>query len=177
MGRMPACGGASEDIGYGVAVSGVNVYLTGTIFNANTNSQSVLFGGTGLTAGTVPQFGASSTAGADIVVAKYTDNGRTATLDWTQVGGGTGLDIAQGIAVNGVNVYITGSIGNTRNNTSSVLFGGSGTTAGIAMQAGATSTLNADIVVAKYIDNGSSAALGWTQVGGGLWPMMATVLL
>ena len=160
-------GGTDADLGYGVAVSGTSVYLTGTILNSAANAKNVLFGGAGSTAGTAPQHGASPTATADLVVAKYTDNGSSATLGWTQVGGGTAIDSGQGIAVNGTSVYVTGYLTNSLANAGSVLFGGSGSTSGTAPQYGAASSFNRDVVVAKYLDNGPTATLGWTQVGGG----------
>ncbi|RSK42854.1 T9SS type A sorting domain-containing protein [Hymenobacter perfusus] len=160
-------GGTSNDQGLGIAVSGSSVYVTGYITNTTTNTNLVRFGGTGTTAGTVVQHGASSTNSQDLVVAEYTDNGTTATLGWTQVGGGTGTDLGLGIAVSGSSVYVTGYIRNTTGNTSGVLFGGTGTTAGTVQVNGATATSSSDLVVVKYTDNGTTATLGWTQVGGG----------
>ncbi|WBA41475.1 T9SS type A sorting domain-containing protein [Hymenobacter canadensis] len=160
-------GGTGTDFGQGLAVSGISVYVTGYITNNTANSTGVLFGGTGTTAGTVQVNGASATSSQDLVVAKYTDNGATATLGWTQVGGGTSGDIGFGLAVSGTSVYVTGVIVNTTANASGVLFGGTGTTAGTVQVNGATATNSFDLVVAKYIDNGATATLGWTQVGGG----------
>jgi hypothetical protein len=160
-------GGTDEDYGYGIAVSGANVYVTGHITNTTTDAQAVRFGGNGTTSGTVPQYGASATSSTDIVVARYTDNGLTATLGWTQVAGGSGPDIGYGLAVSGSSVYLTGQLTNSSANGSGVRFGGSGTTAGTAVQSGANAGITQDLVVAKYTDNGATASLGWTQVGGG----------
>ena len=160
-------GGTGNDIGYAVAVSGGSVYVTGTITNTTANAYGVLFGGTGTTAGTVQVNGASGTNSQDLVLAKYTDNGSSATLAWTQVGGGTGTDNGQGMAVSGGSVYVTGTITNSTANANGVLFGGTGTTAGTVQVNGATSSSSNDLVLAKYTDNGSSATLAWTQVGGG----------
>ena len=63
--------------------------------------------------GTVPQYGAISNTNSDIVVAKYTDQGNSAAVSWTQIGGGTRSDYGQGIAVRGTNVYATGFITNS----------------------------------------------------------------
>ncbi|MCB2409370.1 LamG-like jellyroll fold domain-containing protein [Hymenobacter lucidus] len=160
-------GGANADQGNGIAVSGGSVYVTGYIQNNTANASGVLFGGTGTTPGTVQVNGASGTNSADLVVAKYTDNGPTATLSWTQVGGGAGTDLASGIAVSGGSVYVTGYITNTTANANTVLFGGTGTTPGTVQVNGASATSSTDMVVAKYTDNGPTATLGWTQVGGG----------
>jgi hypothetical protein len=160
-------GGSGGDVGYGVAVNGPSIYLTGCLYNTKTNASSVLFGGSGTTLGTLPQYGASATASFDVAVAKYTDNGPSATLNWTQIGGGTGFDIGQGIAVSGASVYVTGYSTNNTVNTNAVVFGGYGSTAGTESQSGASSTVSRDVVVAKYTDSGSNATLNWTQVGGG----------
>ena len=161
-------GGASADVGYGVAVSGGSVYVTGYLTNSTVNSTRVLFGGTGTTLGTVQQNGTSGPTTQDLVLAKYTDNGSSAALGWTQVGGGTLNDMGQGVAVSGGSVYVTGYIQNNTANASGVLFGGTGTTAGTVQVNGATTANGQDLVLAKYTDNGASATLGWTQVGGGI---------
>ena len=161
-------GGASDDQGNGLAVAGSNVYVIGTIGNNLTNANTVVFGGNGTTAGTIQVNGASSTATRDILVAKYTDNGTSATLGWTQVGGGTSTDYGYGIAVRGTSVYATGTIANSTMDATSVLFGGTGTSPGTVPVNGASATVSQDVVVAKYTDNGATATLGWTQVGGGV---------
>ena len=160
-------GGSGHDLGYGIAVSGSSVYVTGKIYNDLANANGVLFGGTGPTAGTVQVNGAGIYTSHDLVLAKYTDNGASATLGWTQVGGGFQEDIGYGIAVNGTSVYVTGRITNNTINSTGVLFGGTGTTPGTVQVNGATYGLDPDLVLAKYTDNGASATLGWTQVGGG----------
>ena len=166
-------GGTSTDQGQAVAVSGSTVYVTGFISNSNAagNANGVLFGGTGTTLAASPQLGASATAGQDVVVASYTDNGATGTFNWSQVGGGTGTDQGLGIAANGNAVYVTGFITNNLLNTTAVLFGGSGTVPGTAAQYGAAGTTAAatsqDLLLARYTDAGPTAALAWAQVGGG----------
>jgi hypothetical protein len=161
-------GGTQTDLGTGIAVSGSSVYVTGTLTNSLSNANSVLFGGTGTAPGTVPQYGANATAGKDLVVAKYTDNGPTATFGWSQVGGGSADDQGAGIAVRGSSVYVTGYISNTTANANGVLFGGTGTAPGTVPQYGASAAvLRQDMLLAKYTDNGPTATLGWTQVGGG----------
>ncbi|MGI4872039.1 MAG: T9SS type A sorting domain-containing protein [Janthinobacterium lividum] len=160
-------GGDGTDEGTGVAVSGTSVYVTGTFSNNLTNSQGVLFGGSGSTSGTVPANGTSILNSLDLVLAKYTDNGSSATLRWTQVAGGTNYDQGNALAVSGSNVYVTGFITNSLANTNAVVFGGNGIAAGTVQQNGASSASSKDLVLAKYVDNGATATLGWTQVGGG----------
>ncbi|MCC2544872.1 hypothetical protein LJY25_00315 [Hymenobacter sp. BT175] len=160
-------GGTGNDFSTDIAVSGSSLYVTGTIANTSADAKAVRFGASGTTPGTVQQNGTSTTNSFDLLVAKYTDNGSSATVVWTQVGGGSGDDIGQGIVVNGTSVYVTGSITNTTADVKAVRFGGSGTTPGTVQQNGASATISSDLVVVKYTDNGGSATLGWTQVGGG----------
>jgi hypothetical protein len=162
-------GGTDADAGQGIAVSEANsnVYVTGYITDNENSTSNVVFGGTGTSVGTATQPGASGSKSSDVVVAKYTDNGSAAVLDWTQVGGGTVDDRGQAIAVTGSSLYVTGYITNTTANTRAVVFGGSGTTAGNTSQPGASPTSSADIVLAHYTDAGANATLNWTQVGGG----------
>ncbi|GEM_PF-1858404 len=162
-------GGTGADQGLGLVVNGTTAYVSGYLTNSFADAQAVRFGGSGTTAGTARQYGASTTSSADLLVARYTDNGASATSDWTQVGGGSGADQGLAIAASGSSVYVTGytTNDNAAGNTNGVKFGGSGTTAGTVDQLGASSTASADIVLANYTDNTTSAALNWTQIGGG----------
>ena len=162
-------GGTSYDQGLGIAISGSNVYVTGGIVNNSANRNQVVFGGAGSPAGGTSVSGASSTVSQDLVVVKYLDNGPSATLGWTQVGGGsTDEDLGTGIAVSGANVYVTGYFKNTLDNANGVLFGGTGTSPGTVPVNGTSSNeFTTDLLLVKYFDNGSNATLGWTQVGGG----------
>jgi hypothetical protein len=168
LGWTQVAGGTAIDGGNGIAVSGSNVYVTGYLTNNRANANAVLFGGSGTTPGTLPQYGASigNSRGA-LLLAKYVDNGATATVGWTQVGGGTAGDYGTGVAVRGSSVYVTGSIISSSTNSDNITFGGTGTTSGTVRVYGASAYSSQDIIVAKYTDNGTTAALGWTQVGGG----------
>ena len=161
-------GGSSNDMGSAVAVSGSSVYVTGYIVNNLSDSKLLRFGGSGTTAGTIRQNGASTLADfADLVVAKYTDNNTSAALAWAQVGGGTDIDAGKSIVVSGPNVYVGGGITNNVADAGLVRFGGSGTATGSVVRPGGSTAMGPDALVAKYVDNGSSASLSWTQIGGG----------
>jgi hypothetical protein len=131
-------GGTGADQGLGLALSGTSLYLTGSFQGAGAR-----------VAGTT----LASAGGDDIFVAKYVDNGTTATDGWAVRGGGTGTDTGAGVAVSGRNVYVTGSFASATN----------ANVAGIALP-GAGSI---DMFVAKYVDNGSSATGTWATSGGG----------
>ncbi|RTQ46548.1 T9SS type A sorting domain-containing protein [Hymenobacter gummosus] len=167
-------GGTVSDAGYGVAVSGTSVYVTGFITNTAADGNAVRFGGAGTTPGTAPVNGTSGTSSPDLVLAKYTDNGTSATLRWTQTGGGSGADGGAGVAVDNTGVYVTGFVTNDLADANAVRFGGNGTTAGTFQQAGASSTSSRDLVVARYTDlvDGSinTARIEWAQAGGGAGP-------
>ncbi|RZK22638.1 MAG: hypothetical protein EOO56_07820, partial [Hymenobacter sp.] len=162
-------GGAGADQGRAIAVSSSGstptVYVAGSITDDTNDTNRVVFGSA------KSQYGASATASLDLVVAKYTDNGTSATLGWTQVGGGTKADAGQGIAVNGTSVYVTGYLTNNKGDANAVLFGGTGATPGTKQQHGAGNTSSAanfsDLLLVKYTDDGTSAACAWTQVAGG----------
>ena len=128
-------GGPGAEQATGIAVSGANVYITGS------------FAGSAYLAGTT----LTSAGSDDIFVAKYVDNGTSAANGWARRDGGPGTDVGTELATSGSNVYVTGS------------FSGSGTLAGTTLSsAGGT-----DVFVAKYVDNGPSAGNGWAVRGGG----------
>jgi hypothetical protein len=68
-----------------------------------------VFGGTGITVGTLPLIG-YGIDNKDLVVAKYADNGASATVRWAQLGGGSQVDTGLGIAVSGQSIYAGGSV-------------------------------------------------------------------
>lgn len=160
-------GGQAADYGRGIAVSGNNVYVTGSIYNSLSNGNYVVFGGSGSLPGSAPQYGAAVGTTPDLLVAKYVDNGTSANLAWTQVAGGSGTDEGLGIAVRGSNVYVTGSVYNNTANQAGVQFGGAGLNPGSLAVTGATSIVTPDLILAKYTDLGYSAVPAWVQVGGG----------
>jgi len=125
-------GGTVDDCGYGIALSGTSVYVTG-YFNgtANFNTPSAT-GSNEIT----------SAGGADIFVAKFDDAG---TFQWVKRAGGTGYDYGNGIAISGASVYVTGYFNGTADfNTPTD--GGSNTI---------VSAVSSDIFVAKFDDAGN----------------------
>jgi len=145
-------GGVGIDVGTDIAVSGTGVYVTG-VFASNSNAR---IAGQTLT----------GAGGGDVFVAKYVDTSTGSTQAtssfadaWATSGGGPGGDTGHGIAVSGINVYVTGTY------TVSASF---------ALQSLAAAG-NQDIFVAKYIDTstGSTTATssfenGWVASAGGI---------
>ena len=148
-----AAGGTGTDQPAALAVSGANVYAAGYVNNNAANANAVTFGSATLA-------GASAaSASNDAFVAKITDSGSTAAWTWAQLGGGSSLDQATGLAVSGTGVYVTGYYANTTANANAVAFG-STTLAGFG------ATLMPDIFLVKYTDAGSTASLAWAQRAG-----------
>lgn len=89
-------GGSGEDLGVGITLAGTDVYLTGA-FNstANFNTPSSSGGANDLVSDNL----------RDIFIAKYNSAG---VVQWTRRAGGQYNDIGSGIAVSGLNVYVTG---------------------------------------------------------------------
>ena len=139
----------------------------GYFTNNAANSNAVTLGSGGSIPSLVPVNGASTTASNDVLLAEYTDQGRTATLAWTQVGGGTEADQSLGGAVSGTSVYVTGYLTNSTANLTKSVFGGNGITAGTTQVNGATSALLPDLLFLKCTDQGSTGSYQWSQVGGG----------
>jgi hypothetical protein len=139
-------GGTDDDGAAALAVSGTNVFVTGSFRSATANFASATLTNADLV---------SSPGTYDVFVTKLTDAGGTGNFVWAQRGGGTGDDIAYGLAVNGVNLYIVGSFRG--------LTAGFGTT--ILPNAG--SAYDSDAFVAKLTDAGATGSFGWAQRAGG----------
>lgn len=131
-------GGANNDYGHGIAVSGTNVYVTGQFASTAT------FGATTLTS-------AGNSPAIDAFVAKYTDLGSTAVGGWAVRGGGADDDYGLGIAAHGTSVYVTGRFKYTA------------TFSGATLQT--TGNAGYGVFVAKYADLGPSAGNGWALSG------------
>ena len=167
VGWVQVAGGTDADLGQRVVVSGSQVYVTGQLTNSRTDANQVRFGGTGTTVGTHLQAGASPYSSADLLLAKYVDQGTTATVAWTQIGGGSGSDAGYGLLVSNSHVYVSGGIENNAANGYGVVFGGSGTTPGTLPAPGVATSGSFDLVVASYLDAGTTSQVSWQQVGGG----------
>lgn len=128
-------GGLDDDRAQGLAVSGSNIYLTG------------YFTGRALLAGTT----LASAGKTDLFVAKYTDNGLTATEGWAVRDGGPDSDAGLHLAASGPNLFVAGRFASTAS------------FAGVSL----TSAGGEDMLVAKYVDNGTLASNGWAVRGGG----------
>lgn len=136
-------GGSSQDIGYGVAEAGNDVYITGYFRNTASFSSNTSL----VTAGD-----------NDIFLAKYTSTG---TLQWARRGGGTLSDISQGVAISNSGVCITGSA-NPGTFTPGVINFNTPSASGsneITIPAG-----NLNIIVAQFDFSGN---FQWARRGGG----------
>lgn len=87
-------GGAGNEAPTGLAASGPNVYVCGTLEGTTAD-----FGGTVL----------ANAGGTDLFLARLRDGGSGATFSWAKRGGGLGNDVATGVAVTDTNVYVSGS--------------------------------------------------------------------
>ncbi|MCC2546561.1 T9SS type A sorting domain-containing protein [Hymenobacter sp. BT175] len=130
-------GGSRSDEGSGISVSGGSVYVTGSFIGA------VSFGSITLPNNNAPGFS------GDIVVAKLTDAGTSASWTWARQAGGIYDDFPGNIAVSGSNVYLSGT------SQRQATFG--------------SITVNnpgANAFVAKLVDAGPTAAFSWVQATG-----------
>ncbi|WP_167856337.1 T9SS type A sorting domain-containing protein [Hymenobacter metallicola] len=128
-------GGSIGDYPAALAVSNSGVFLTGRF-----ESSTATFGSTTLT----------SNGFDDIFVAKLTDAGATSSFAWVRQAGGPGVDQAQALAVNGLNVFVAGNFsGSARFGANTLTDAGQG-----------------DLYVTKLIDNGTSGSFEWATRGG-----------
>ncbi|MBN8823945.1 MULTISPECIES: hypothetical protein [unclassified Spirosoma] len=123
----------------GIAVSGSNVYVSGSF-----GLTSAIIAGVTLTN--------AGTSGSDIFLAKYVDNGNSVSNGWAISAGGTSTnETGYAVAASGSSVYLTGR------------FSGTATIAGSQF----TSNGGSDIFLAKYTDNGTSVSSNWATAAGG----------
>ena len=143
-------GGTSLDVAVGIAVSGSDVYITGSFTGtANFNTPSAT-GSNEIT----------SAGNLDVFIAKYDDTG---VFQWTKrAGGAAGIDVANGIAVSGSDVYITGAFTGTADFNNPSASGSNEIAAGGGV----------DIFLAKYDATGT---FQWAKRAGGAASVGATV--
>lgn len=138
-------GGSGTDIGMAIARSGADIYITG-LFSASNAS----FGATTLHN--------TISATDDLFVAKLTDTGLDATFSWARQVGSSGYESGYAIAVNGTNVYVTGTF------TSPTLTIGATTLTNF----GPAEPQTTNGFVFKLTDGGISCAFDWTQLFTGI---------
>ncbi|WP_046245561.1 hypothetical protein [Hymenobacter terrenus] len=143
-------GGSLFDYAAAVVAQGVNVYVAGGF-----GSGTAAFGSFSL-ANAVP---AGNGVLPDVFVTKLTDVGSSANFAWAQRAGGTGNDAATGIAISGVNVFVTGSFDSP--------------TASFGPITLTSKNLN-DVFVAKLLDNDPTFI--WALRGGGTGDDAATAI-
>lgn len=135
-----AGGQPSENL-TGLAVSGTSLYAVGT------------FSGSGTTFGPISLSNLAPSGLANIFITKMTDTGSTVAFDWAQqAGGSAGGNSAEGVAVSGNSVYLTGHYSGA-----DVRFGA------VALPPAS----NIDWFVAKLTDAGSAGNFVWAQATGG----------
>ncbi|WP_460609346.1 T9SS type A sorting domain-containing protein [Hymenobacter terrigena] len=147
-------GGLNEDRATALAVSGANVYLTGTF-----RSQTATLGSLSLNN---PTAGATTAGLAHIFITKLTDGGTTAAFVWARAFGGNAADdAAAALAANGSSVYLAGDY------TGNLNLGGSNTL---------SSSGGRDVYILKFMDGGANAALAWAKSAGGTSADLAQAL-
>ncbi|GAA4002298.1 hypothetical protein GCM10022408_12080 [Hymenobacter fastidiosus] len=138
-----SAGGANSESVTAMAVSGSNLYVTGSF-----DSTGAKFGTTSLS----PVGGVYS----DLFVAKLTDAGSSGRFAWAERAGGIGQELARSVAVHGTSVFVAGEY---RSPTAAF-----GSTTLINSSANNNDT---DVFVTKLTDAGSSAGFTWTRSAGG----------
>ncbi|MFC6221870.1 T9SS type A sorting domain-containing protein [Hymenobacter artigasi] len=134
-------GGTDLDQVTAVALSGTRVYVAGTFI-----SPTAAFGNFNLT-----NYGSANSVTTDAFVARLTDVGTTATVDWAQQFGGTGQDAVNALAVAGTKVFLGGQFASATAQFGSI------------SRASSNAGLAYDGFVAKLIDGSTSASTSWVQ--------------
>jgi hypothetical protein len=129
-------GGTQGEAAIAIALSGTSIYITGDFYSTTATFGSTLLTNAGRT---------------DVFVAKLTDAGTSAVVDWAQRAGGTSDDRATAVVVAGTNVFVSGSFGVSAAFGSTVL----------------TSVGGDDAFVAKLVDAGTTSSFAWAQQAGG----------
>ncbi|MBH8570084.1 T9SS type A sorting domain-containing protein [Microvirga sp. STS02] len=134
-------GGSDLDQVTAVALSGTRVYVAGTFI-----SPTAAFGSTNLT-----NYGSATSITTDAFVARLTDAGSSATVDWAQQFGGSSQDVANTLAVAGNSVFVGGQFASATAQFGSV------------SQASSNAGVGYDGFVVKLTDGPTSATVSWVQ--------------
>ncbi|MFD2721823.1 T9SS type A sorting domain-containing protein [Hymenobacter monticola] len=130
-------GSLNLDQGNALAVSGSNVYVSGSFSGASASFGPITLASAG-------QY--------DAFVAKLTDAGSAGSFVWAQRAGGAGLDEAKALAVSGSNVYVSGTLASATATFGAITLNNAGSN---------------DVFVAKLTDAGSAGNFVWAQQAGG----------
>ncbi|MDB5270164.1 MAG: hypothetical protein JWP58_3204 [Hymenobacter sp.] len=134
-------GGSDLDQVTAVALSGARVYVAGTFISPN-----AAFGNTNLA-----NYGSANSITTDAFVARLTDAGPNATVDWAQQFGGTSQDAANALAVAGTSVFVGGQTASAPAQFGSI------------SRASSNGGVGYDGYVAKLVDGTTSATVSWVQ--------------
>ncbi|GAB3843740.1 hypothetical protein GCM10028822_00240 [Hymenobacter terrigena] len=101
---VTAAGGSGDDQGYGLAVEGPRLFITGRFSNSSTNVNQVTFGN-------MPLNGVYATSSSELFVAQYTDAGTAPNINWAVAGGGAFDERGYAVGRNAAGVYVVGQVG------------------------------------------------------------------
>lgn len=127
----------------GLAVSGAAVYLAGNL------SGTMTFDGQTVKSNQTLAYNAG-----DVLLAKFTDAGTSATVNWVQLAGSATYEFTDALAVSGTSLYVAGSYFNT-------------STIGTTTTPNTGKGLTTDAFITKFTDTGTTATPVWTQHLGG----------
>jgi hypothetical protein len=127
----------------GLAVNGSTVYLAGNL------SGTINFDGKVAMSNQTLAYNAG-----DLLLAKFTDAGASATVNWVRTVGSATYEYTNAFAVSGTNLYVAGSYFNT-------------STIGTTTMPNTGKGSSLDAFVTKFSDTGTTATPVWTQHLGG----------
>ena len=145
LGWVSRIGGSGSEQALAVAATAAGVYVTGYFTSAN-----AVFGPF-----TIANSGVASSA--DAFLLKLMDAGSTATTVWVQQSRGNSDELGSALAVQGTNVYMAGSFGNSQAGSIGASFG----------SVSLTNAGQRDVFVAKLPDVGTAPVFEWAQSAGG----------
>jgi hypothetical protein len=160
-------GGTANDLAAAVAVSNTTVYIAGSVTNYATAGDAN--GAADVQLGSLALPGQGTTANTDALVAYFTDAGAGTPPTWADAltGGGTALDAALSLTLAGTTGYVAGYVENVA--ASGDANGGRDVQFGAAALPGTGTTLNQDVLVARFTLPLANSPLTWdwaVQAGG-----------